>query len=154
MKYEILLLGKTKSSFITEGINDYYKRLQHYSDFHLREIKVKKLRGSDEQIMDKEAEILLANVSSATFLVALDSHGKQYSSTEFSTIIDRWENSSTRHVTFVIGGPLGLGESVLRRAQLTVSLSRMTFTHDMARLFLLEQLYRAYTIKAGEKYHK
>ncbi len=154
VKYEILLLGKTKLSFISEGINDYSKRLQHYSQVDLRTIKAKKIQGSDEQIREKEGEILLANVSSATFAVVLDAQGKQFSSTEFSTLIDRWEGTGIRQITFIIGGPLGLAEKVLQRAELVISLSKMTFTHDMVRLFLLEQLYRAHTIKCGEKYHK
>lgn len=154
MKYEILFLGKTKDSFLTEGIAEYQMRLKHYTNTNIKIIKSKKLQGSDAFIKEKEGELLLSNLETSTFMVALDSKGKQYSSTGFSKLIDRWEQSGLKHISFVIGGPLGLSKNALTKADLQISLSLMTFTHDMVRLFLLEQIYRAYTIKAGEKYHK
>lgn len=154
MQCEILLLGKTKSTFLAEGIEEYFGRLQHYTKVTIKTIKIKKLQGSDATIKDKEGDLILAHITAGSLLVALDAKGKHYSSAEFSKIIDCWERRSVKHITFVIGGPLGLAEKVLERSELKLSLSKMTFTHDMARLLLLEQLYRAYTIKAGEKYHK
>ncbi len=154
MNIEILFLGKTKDSFLAEGIEEYRKRLSHYTTVQLKTIKCKKLQGSDVSIKEKEAELLLANVSVGSFLIALDSQGKEYDSLKFAERVDRWEMQNIRQVSFLIGGPLGLAPSILNEAREKISLSRMTFTHDMVRLLLLEQLYRAYTIKAGEKYHK
>ncbi len=154
MKYEILLLGKTKKSFLIEGIDEYAGRLKHYADVTLKIIKVQRIQGGDALIREKEAELLLSNLFPATFLVALDTKGVQYTSGQFSSVVTHWEDTGVRHVSFIIGGPLGLADRVLRQAKMKMSLSKMTFTHDMARLLLLEQLYRAYTIKAGEKYHK
>ncbi|MEE4242451.1 MAG: 23S rRNA (pseudouridine(1915)-N(3))-methyltransferase RlmH [Desulfopila sp.] len=154
MKYEILLLGKTKKTFLVDGIDEYVWRLKHYADVALKTIKVNRIQGNDEVVKEKEADLLLGNLFPGTFIVALDMKGHQYTSRQFSSLISGWEFTGVRHVSFVIGGPLGLSEKVLRQAKLKFSLSKMTFTHDMARLLLLEQLYRAYTIKAGEKYHK
>jgi len=154
MYHEIVLLGKTKSSFLVNGITEYLERLQHYAKVTVKTIKTGAMQGSDEVIKQKEAALLLARLVPGTTLVALDAKGVQYTSTEFSRLINRWESMGVKHVSFVIGGPLGLDEGLLKRADHRISLSKMTFTHDMVRLFLLEQLYRAYTIKAGEKYHK
>lgn len=154
MKYEILLLGKTKESFLGEGIREYSKRLQHYAPIHVKTLKIKKSEGSEEVIKRKEGEQLLAHLSPSTFTVALDSGGVQFSSTGLAKEIEGWEKRGVKHVTFLLGGPFGLAATVLQQADMQLSLSSMTFTHEMARLFLLEQLYRAYTIKNGEKYHK
>lgn len=154
MKYEILFLGKTKDSFLTEGVCEFLKRLKHYTKIAITTIKAKNIQGPENLVKKKEGELLLKNIVTSTYLVALDAKGKQFSSTGFSSIINQWEQSGIKSVTFVIGGPLGLSQEVLDKADLQISLSRMTFTHDMVRLFLLEQIYRAYTIKAGEKYHK
>jgi 23S rRNA (pseudouridine1915-N3)-methyltransferase len=154
MRYEILFLGKTKESFLTEGINEYFQRINHYARVSVKTVKTRKQCGSDECIKDKEGELLIANMDPLTCVVALDPQGVQYSSVGFSALVGRWEQAGIKHVTFVIGGPLGLSSTVLKKADWKISLSQMTFTHDMVRLFLLEQLYRAYTIKAGEKYHK
>lgn len=154
MKFEILLLGKTKDSFLAEGIDEYAKRLGYYADANLKIIKVKKVQGSDKTIKEKEADLLLANMEPSTYPIALDSRGRQLSSTGLAKELEHLECAGIRHATFIIGGPLGLAPRILERAKLKLSLSKMTFTHDMVRLFLLEQLYRAYTIKNGGKYHK
>lgn len=154
MKFEVLLLGKTKDSFLAHGIDEYCKRLKHYTNITLKTLKAKKIQGSDKIIKEKEGELLLANIPQSAFIVTLDQTGRQFSSEEFSREIIKWENSGVKNVSLVIGGPLGLSPQLLRKANLIMSLSKMTFTHDMARLLLLEQIYRAYTIKAGEKYHK
>ena len=154
MKYEILFLGKTRDSFLSQGIDEYYKRLKHYTDIKLKTIKTKKIQGSDEVIKEKEASLLLSQMNSSAYVVALDSVGNAYTSMGFARRIDGWERRNLRNISFIIGGPLGLSKDLLKRADESISLSKMTFTHDMVRLFLLEQLYRAYTIKAGEQYHK
>ncbi len=154
MKYDIFLLGKTKDSILAAGIDEYLKRLKHYASINLKLLKVKKIKGNDNLIREKESELLLANIPQNSLIVALDAQGSHYSSMEFSQLISKWEGGGVKHVSLLIGGPFGLSTKLLNKANYIVSLSRMTFTHDMARLFLIEQLYRAYTIKAGEKYHK
>ena len=155
MKIELLFLGKTKDKFLAEGINEYKKRLNHYTTVSVKVVKSKmKPQANDELMKDGEGELLLDNVSKGSFIVALDSRGKQYDSEEISALIDKWEQQSVRVVSFLIGGPVGLSEKVIKKADLVLSLSRLTFTHDMVRMLLLEQLYRGYTIKRGENYHK
>ena len=155
MKVELIFLGKTKDKFITEGIAEYKKRLSHYTSVSIKVVKSKiKQQGSDELLKEQEGELLLNNVAKGSFVVVLDALGKQYSSEQLSSLIDKWEQQGVRLVTFLIGGPLGLSEKVIQRADMVLSLSRLTFTHDMVRMLLLEQLYRGYTIKRGEKYHK
>ncbi len=152
MKHELVFLGKTKDSFLTTGIEDYASRLRHYTQLRTKVLKEKKNRGGAD--LDSEGSQLLQTVPAGWLVVALDSRGRQYSSEDFATLIDSWEQRGTKGVSYLIGGPWGLSDAVVERADVCLSLSQMTFTHDMARLLLLEQLYRAYTIKAGEKYHK
>ena len=155
MKLELLFLGKTKDLFLADGIDEYSKRLKHYTNLSLTFLKSKKNTGqNEEKIKESEGEILLSNTPPGAFVVALDAGGKQFSSEEMAILLSEWEGRGLKQVNFIIGGPLGLSDRVKSEAHLLLSLSRMTFTHDMVRMFLLEQLYRAYTIKAGEKYHK
>lgn len=155
MRLELPFLGKTKESFIEQGIMEYSGRLRHYTPFHLTILKIKKKRGwSPVQERQEEGRILLASLPPATLKVVLDSSGRQMSSVALAEQISRWEQEGRKQVAFLIGGPTGHGPELLDKAELLLSFSQMTFTHDMVRLFLLEQLYRAYTIKAGEKYHK
>ncbi len=155
MKLELLLIGKTKDSFIEQGINEYAGRLKHYTGLQLTALKLKKKKGwTEEQERQEEGRLLLDAISPATVRVVLDAGGRQMSSEELADLLSRWEMEGKKQVSFLIGGPTGHASEVLDQADFRLSLSRMTFTHDMVRLFLLEQLYRAYTIKAGEKYHK
>ncbi len=154
MKFEIIAPGKPKDSFLTRGIVEYSKRLERYATLSITYVPDRKVRGSGEEFKDRESELLLAKISSNAYSVALDSGGKQYSSEGFAELISRWEMQNIRHVSFILGGPYGLSKKALQRVHTSISLSAMTFTHDMVRIFLLEQLYRAFTIKAGEKYHK
>lgn len=155
MKIELIFLGKTKEKFITEGIAEYKKRLSHYTTVSIKVVKSKiKQQPNDELVKEREGELLLHNVVKGSFVVVLDARGKQYSSEELSGLIDKWEQRGIGVVTFLIGGPVGLSEKVIQKADMVLSLSRLTFTHDMVRMLLLEQLYRGYTIKRGEKYHK
>ncbi|MBW1636502.1 MAG: 23S rRNA (pseudouridine(1915)-N(3))-methyltransferase RlmH [Deltaproteobacteria bacterium] len=153
MKHELLFLGKTKDSYIAEGIELYLSRLGHYTSVSTSILREKKgKRGKSNK--DDQATLLLKAIPPGAFSVALDSGGKQFSSESFSRLIADWELRGTRKVCYLIGGPDGLSSVVTRSANLLLSFSKMTFTHDMVRLFLVEQIYRAYTIKAGEKYHK
>lgn len=155
MKIEILLLGKTKSPYLQKGIDDYRKRLQRFNAVELVDIKVSKpSTRSETEIKAAESRLIEAKVSGSAYRVALDCRGKQYDSKEFSRFLDELERRSIQTLSFIIGGPLGLAEEQLEKANEILSLSRMTFTHDLSRLLLLEQLYRAYTIKAGTRYHK
>lgn len=155
MKIELPFLGKTKDSFIEEGIREYSGRLKHYTAFNISILKIKKKKGwTEEQERREEGQVLLASLPPATVKVVLDSGGRQMRSEELAERISTWEQEGRKQVAFLIGGPTGHSSEVLTQADFLLSFSRMTFTHDMVRLFLMEQLYRAYTIKAGEKYHK
>ncbi len=156
MRLELLFLGKTRESYLAAGIEDYSKRLKHYTQVNIKILKERR-RAKDTsaaRIMATEGEILLANIPKSSLLVALDSAGRQFSSEELAGTLGLWADQGRKNAVFVIGGPLGLAPAVLKKADLALSLSRMTLTHEMARLVLLEQIYRAYTILAGEQYHK
>jgi 23S rRNA (pseudouridine1915-N3)-methyltransferase len=155
MKFELLFLGKTKDSFLSEGIDEYYSRLIHYVSVSIKTLKVKsKEQWNDTITRQQEGKLLLTHVPAGSFKVVLDSRGRQFTSEKMADLLERWEQQGIKQVSFLIGGALGLSAEVVQEADLLFSLSKMTFTHDMTRLFLLEQLYRAFTIKAGEKYHK
>ena len=156
MQLTFLFLGKTKESYLAAGIDDFSKRLKRYAQVSIKIIKEKKWasKESDAKIKGEEGETLLANIPPSSFVVALDRTGRQIDSEELATLLTKWEGRGVRSVTFVIGGPLGLADKVLAQANVTLSLSKMTFTHEMARLILLEQLYRAFSINAGTGYHK
>ena len=155
MRLEVLLLNKTKESYLQQGVADYLHRLQRYGSIELVEIRVKNLSSkSDAEIKAQESVLLDRRATEGSYRIALDSGGEQFSSVEFAALLTELENRAVKSVSFIIGGPFGLAEDQLRRADQVLSLSHMTFTHDMTRLILLEQIYRAYTIKAGTSYHK
>ena len=155
MRLELLFLGKTKETYLAAGIDDYAKRLSHYLKFEIKTVKEGRIRKGEPErfIIEKESANLLQRVQ-GDYLVCLDRTGKQIDSIALAKQLERWEMYGPQKISFVIGGPLGLSATILKKADLVLSLSPMTFTHDMTRLLLLEQLYRACTIKAGEKYHK
>lgn len=155
MRFEFLFFGKPKAAYLATGIDDFVGRLGHYAEISIKTLKEQK--GNDregERVLAKEGEELLRHIAKGSYVVALDVGGREYSSEQLAEVITRWEGQGVNQVTFVIGGPLGLAASVRERADLLLSLSRLTFTHDLARLLLVEQLYRAYAIKAGTGYHK
>ncbi|MGV1099041.1 23S rRNA (pseudouridine(1915)-N(3))-methyltransferase RlmH [Thiovibrio sp. JS02] len=156
MKCVIPFLGKTREAYLAAGIDDFRERLRRYAQIETPIVREKKrtAREEPERLKQEEAQALARHVAAAAKVVALDLSGKQLGSEEFAEFITRWEEQGVREVAFLIGGPLGLAAEVVSRADLVLSLSRMTFTHEMARLLLLEQLYRAFTIKAGTGYHK
>lgn len=155
MRLELLFLGKTKEKYLATGIDDYAKRLSRYLKVEIKTLKAGKAKKGETEkfLIEEESNTLLANVQGSS-LVCLDRTGAQMDSLELAAQFERWEMQGLKKISFVIGGPLGLSETILKKANLVLSISQMTFTHEMARLFLLEQLYRACTIKAGEKYHK
>lgn len=150
-------MGKTKESYLAAGIADFSKRLAHYVPLEIKTVKDVRRGGknvSEARIIELEGEILLGAVTRPSLVVALDVTGKQLTSEGLAGTFEKWEGQGVKSVFFLIGGPMGLAHSVLKAADFIWSLSSLTFTHEMARLLLLEQVYRAYTIKAGEKYHK
>jgi len=156
MRFDLLFLGKTREKYLASGIEDFRKRLSRYAEVEIRTIKEKRW-GSGEaegKIKEEETRILLEHCARPTLVVALDPAGNRLSSEEFADLIGKWEAEGRRKITFIIGGPLGLADSIRKSADTLLSLSAMTFTHEMARLILLEQLYRACSIRAGSQYHK
>ncbi len=155
MRFEFLFLGKTKEAYLAAGIAEYAKRLARYIATDIKTLKEQKIKKGESEavLIEKESEILLQNAHGA-YLVCLDRTGKQMDSLELAALVEAWEMQGRKKITFIIGGPLGLSSAILAKADLVLSLSAMTFTHEMARLLLMEQLYRVCTIKAGEKYHK
>jgi len=154
MKFVFLFLGKTKEHFLSDGIKEYADRLQRFVSVEIVHIKEKHSKKAAEKLVRKnDSSLLLLHSRTGSHRVALDPKGKELDSEQLATILSQWENSGIQTVTFFIGGHLGLDEDILKQAHLVLSLSRLTFTHEMARLILLEQLYRACSIKAGHKYH-
>jgi 23S rRNA (pseudouridine1915-N3)-methyltransferase len=155
MKITLLSIGKTEDAYIKEGIDKYLKRLKHYTKLELLdlpELKNTKALTQDQQ-KAKEAELILKKVSPTDFVILLDEKGMELSSSQFAAYLNKKAISSTASIIFVIGGPYGFDTTVYQRANDKLSLSRMTFSHQMVRLFFVEQLYRAYTIIKGEPYH-
>jgi 23S rRNA (pseudouridine1915-N3)-methyltransferase len=154
MKITLLVVGKTTSAQVESLIQEYQKRLTHYIPFALQvipELKNTKALTPDQQ-KQAEGELILRAVAQSADLVLLDEHGKEFRSIEFADYIQK-KMSSGRDVVFVVGGPYGFSEAVYQRANGKISLSKMTFSHQMVRLFFVEQIYRAMTILRGEPYH-
>ncbi|MCG8332565.1 MAG: 23S rRNA (pseudouridine(1915)-N(3))-methyltransferase RlmH [Chitinophagales bacterium] len=155
MKIELWAIGKTNESYLDQGIAIYQKRLSHYLKFDfiiLPDIK-KAGKLSAVQLKNKEAGIVLQKMQPGDFLILLDENGKQYTSESFATFLNHQLQMSHRRIIFLIGGAFGFDESIYQKANAKLSLSKMTFSHQMVRLFFLEQLYRGMTILNNEKYH-
>ncbi|MGE6221717.1 23S rRNA (pseudouridine(1915)-N(3))-methyltransferase RlmH [Nubsella zeaxanthinifaciens] len=155
MKISLIAVGKTEDKYLIEGIEKYLNRLKHYIGFNISIIpELKNTKNLTEaQQKSKEAELILKQLNNSDVLVLLDEKGKKYTSVQFSQYINKQMIGSVQHLVFVIGGPYGFDESVYKRANSSVSLSDMTFSHQMVRLFFVEQLYRAFTILKNEPYH-
>jgi len=155
MKITLLLIGKTEDAYLKEGIDKYLKRLQHYIKIDVIEIaELKNTKAlTQEQQKAKEAELILKKLLPTDQVILLDEKGVQLTSQQFADYLDKKAISSVNNLVFVVGGPYGFDQSVYQRANDKISLSRMTFSHQMVRLFFVEQLYRAYTIIKGEPYH-
>ena len=154
MKITLIVVGKTVGSELPKMIDTYVQRLKHYIPFEIQVIPDLKNTKSltEAQQKQQEGEAILRAVEGC-FVVLLDEHGKEYRSLTFADQLQSWLNSSSRGLTFVIGGAYGFSEGVYQRADAKISLSQMTFSHQMIRLLFTEQLYRAFTILRGEKYH-
>ena len=155
MNIKLVVVGKTDMDYIAEGVEEYLKRLKHYIGFELVVIPALRDAGqcSPERVKQREAELILKQLEHADRVVLLDEKGKEYSSVGFSQMLQKEMNSGIRTLMFVIGGAYGFDASVYAKAHAQLSLSQMTFNHQMVRLFFVEQLYRAMTILRGEKYH-
>ena len=155
VKITLLLVGATDKKYLNEGITDYQKRLVHYLPFEMRviaDIKNSRSLTADQQ-KEREGKAILDLVSTGDELVLLDVEGAEYSSPGLAGWIEKRMLSGTRQVIFVVGGPYGFSEAVYKRADSKMSLSRLTFPHQLVRLLFIEQLYRAMTIIKGEPYH-
>lgn len=155
MTIKLLAIGKTDSSSLQDLIKAYENRLKHYIRFELEVIPdIKNVKNlSEAQQKEKEGELVLKKLNNTDVLILLDENGKQYSSVQFSNFLQKKMNSGIKQLVFVIGGPYGFSEKVYEKAQGKLSLSKMTFSHQMVRLFAIEQLYRALTILKNEPYH-
>lgn len=155
MKITLLVIGKTEADYLIKGIEIYQKRLEHYISFALNVIPALKNTKtlSEFQQKQKEGELLLAQLKPTDILVLLDENGKQFSSVGFASYLEKQMVGGTRSMVFVVGGPYGFSDDVYQKATGKISLSEMTFSHQMVRLIFVEQLYRAMTILKGEPYH-
>lgn len=155
MKVELWVIGKTNEKYLRTGIEEYEKRLSHYLPFQMIVIPdVKSGKGiGAEQVKDKEGEAVLAKLKAEDVLVLLDEKGQNFSSTAFAKHLDQLLMRPGRRLIFLVGGAFGFSNSIYEKAYSKLSLSNMTFSHQMIRLFFLEQLYRAMTILRNEPYH-
>ena len=155
MKVKLILVGKTDLKYINEGNAEYQKRLKHYLPTEIVIIPdIKNTKNlSEKQQKNKEGELILNQTKEGDFIVLLDENGKQFSSVEFSKFVEKQMVSGLKNLIFIVGGPYGFSEDVYKKANVKISLSKMTFSHQMVRLIFLEQLYRAMTIIKGEPYH-
>lgn len=151
----MLTVSKTDNKYLQEGVKIYYERLRHYIRFETIEVhlpaKLKSL--APEQLKEAEGKLLLKHFASADFIILLDEKGKSYTSEEFAAWLQKLMNSGVGNLMFVVGGAYGFSAEVYAAAQSKLSLSSMTFSHQMVRLFFTEQLYRAFTILRNEPYH-
>ena len=155
MTIKLLAIGKTDSSELQKLTEVYQKRLQHYISFEMDLIPdLKKTKNlSEDQQKTKEGKLILNKLAPTDILILFDEKGKNYSSVEFANYLQKKMNSGIKQLVFVIGGPYGFSDEVYQKATGKISLSKMTFSHQMVRLFITEQVYRAFTILRNEPYH-
>lgn len=155
MKITLILIGKTDEPFIEQGFNLYLSRLRHYITINVVVIQALKDTSnlSPQQVKEREAALILKKLSSGSILAVLDEKGTGLRSVEFSVQLQKWMNSGTRELVFLVGGAFGIADEVKKRAAFQLSLSQLTFTHQLVRLIFAEQLYRAFTIIRNEPYH-
>jgi 23S rRNA (pseudouridine1915-N3)-methyltransferase len=155
MKIKLIVVGKTDKGPLQDLIADYCKRLTHYISFELQVIPdLKKTKHLDaQQQKQKEGELILKEINTSDWLVLLDEAGKSFTSMQFAQELQKKLNAGTKQLVFVIGGPYGFSDAVYQQAKQKISLSKMTFSHQMVRLFFVEQIYRGFTILKNEPYH-
>ena len=155
MQLTLICIGKTGKKFLEEGEETYLKRLKHYVPFQMNVIPdIKQAKNlTEDQIKVREGELILEKIQSTDTLILLDERGTQYASMDFANYLQEQFNKGGKNLYFVIGGPYGFSEAIYQRANGKISLSKMTFSHQMIRLFFIEQVYRAMTILRNEPYH-
>ena len=157
MQITILQIGKTKHDFVQKAEVEYLKRLQAWAKVNVITLKEASTdsdsQSARQKAKDQEGERLIERLPDKTFLIVLDEIGKQFTSPDFAKIIEKNRDFEGANLTFVIGGPFGLSDTVRERANLILSFSKLTFTHEMIRILLLEQIYRAFTIIFNKTYH-
>jgi 23S rRNA (pseudouridine1915-N3)-methyltransferase len=154
MKISLIWIDKTKDRHLLELIDDYLHRLAKYVKYNILELASPKSQTERSVVLETEAKAILNVLSPGSYKVVLDENGQQFSSLALGRFIEKHQNMGTRDLTFIIGGHFGLSERIKEQADFVMSLSSLTFTHDMARLILAEQLYRAYTIINNHPYQK
>lgn len=151
MNITIIQVGKTRADYLAAAEQEYTKRLQSDAKLHIKTLK--SAHGEIPAIKEDEGRAILAAIPKDTFIIALHESGKQFTSPDFAAFLQQKRDSGASHVTFIIGGTYGLSPAILEKADLLLSFSKMTFTHEMIRTLLLEQIYRAFTITKGKIYH-
>lgn len=156
MKIKILALGKIKENFLKEGIDEFLKRLTPYASVEITELSPIEIKDENlvEKILEQEGEKILAQIKANSYVITLEISGANFSSEKFAQKLEEIGNEGFNEIVFVIGSSCGLAKTVSSRANLKLSLSKMTFLHQFARLLLVEQIYRAFKIQKGETYHK
>lgn len=153
MNIKLIVVSKTDIPYVQAGMDEYTSRLKHYCDFELEVVPAVKGKATPEELKEREGEQILRHTAKADVTVLLDEHGREMTSVGFSEYLQRQMNAGVRTLAFVVGGAYGFSQAVYAAANYKISLSQMTFNHQMVRLFFLEQLYRAHTILRHEKYH-
>lgn len=156
IKIKIVCVGKIKETYLNSGISEYLKRLSGYCNIEIIEVKDEKISNntSDEKIKEIESARILEKIDDKDYVILLDLKGKQLSSVELASKMDSLISQGVGNYVFVVGGSLGVSENLQKKANFLISFSRLTFTHQMVRLLLLEQIYRAFKINNNETYHK
>ena len=155
MKLNIITIGKLKEQYWKDAQDEYLKRLTPYAKIEITELKEEKFddKSNHDVIKEKEVDKIIKAIPDNSYIIVLDKEGTQYSSENFAEKVTKLTNNQINQITIIIGGPLGLTEALKKRADKMISFSKATFTHQMIRIILLEQIYRAYMIKEGRKYH-
>lgn len=159
MKITLLTVGKIKEAYFTDAIAEYAKRLSRYCKLEILEVPDEKTpdgasKAIEDQIKEKEGERILSKIPDSAYVVALAIDGKAMTSEELAEKMEKWNVSGISHLVFLIGGSLGMSQTVLNRADFRLSFSKMTFPHQLMRVILLEQIYRSFRIRNHEPYHK
>ena len=156
LKIKIIALGKIKEKFLKEGINEFLKRLTPYASVSILELNPIEIKDENltQKVLDQEGDKILAHIKPQSFVITMEIKGKMLSSEEFAQKIEDLTNDGVSEIIFVIGSSCGISPNVSARANLKLSMSKMTFLHQFARLILVEQIYRAFKIIKGETYHK
>ena len=159
MKIKLVTVGKLKEKYLKDGVAEYAKRLKHFTKFELIELSDEKTPDKashleNQQILEKEGNRILSKITDKEFVIALAIEGQQFPSEEFSKILSDITIRGISNITFVIGGSLGLSNTVKKRANLLMSFGKLTLPHQLMRLVLVEQIYRAFMIQQGSPYHK